>query len=159
MHTRQALDLVSRYGSLRKRRLPQEMMVWCIASMALDRKEPLHQIVNRLDIMLQGSRPFVAPSAVIQARWCLGNGGTSERTLAESTELLRIMWNGHENADDSPGRFTGPNPGADVRSCKYGTMGKVTDKKGKGFPESGKGEALEISHSPEKGACQSQPVA
>ncbi len=80
MHIGQALDLVSRYDSLRnpltslgdyldpelisrclaesgtvtlrKRRLPLEMMVWCIVGMALERKEPLHQIVNRLDIML-----------------------------------------------------------------------------------------------------------
>ncbi len=71
MHIGQALDLVSRYDSLRnpltstvtlrKRRLPLEMMVWCIVGMALERKEPLHQIVNRLDIMLPGNRPFVAP--------------------------------------------------------------------------------------------------
>ncbi|MBN6602707.1 hypothetical protein JR905_09115, partial [Escherichia coli] len=27
---------------------------------------------------------------------------------------------------------------------------EITDKKGKGLPESGKGEALEIPHSPEK---------
>ncbi len=47
--------------TLRKRRLPLEMMVWCIVGMALERKEPLHQIVNRLDIMLPGNRPFVAP--------------------------------------------------------------------------------------------------
>lgn len=53
---------------VRKRRLPLEMMVWCIVGMVLERKEPLHQIVNRLDIMLPGNRPFVAPSAVIQAR-------------------------------------------------------------------------------------------
>ena len=96
----QALDLVSRYDSLRnpltslgdylapelisrclaesgtvtlhKRRLPLEMMVWCIVGMALERKEPLHQIANRLDIMLPGNRPFVAPSAVIQTRQRLG---------------------------------------------------------------------------------------
>ncbi|WP_171765786.1 transposase domain-containing protein, partial [Shigella sonnei] len=101
MHIGQALDLVSRYDSLRnpltslgdyldpelisrclaesgtvtlrKRRLPLEMMVWCIVGMALERKEPLHQIVNRLDIMLPGNRPFVAPSAVIQARQRLGS--------------------------------------------------------------------------------------
>ncbi|WP_073690790.1 transposase domain-containing protein, partial [Shigella boydii] len=82
MHIGQALDLVSRYDSLRnpltslgdyldpelisrclaasgtvtlrKRRLPLEMMVWCIVGS----KEPLHQIVNRLDIMLPGNRPF-----------------------------------------------------------------------------------------------------
>jgi hypothetical protein len=46
--------------TLRKRRLPLEMMVWCIVGMALEREEPLHQIVNRLDIMLPGKRPFVA---------------------------------------------------------------------------------------------------
>ncbi len=40
--------------------------------------------------------------------------------------------------------------GADARSCKYGTTCEITDKKGKGLPESGKGEALEIPHSPEK---------
>ena len=67
MHIGQALDLVSRYDSLRnpltslgdyldpelisrclaesgtvtlrKRRLPLEMMVWCIVGMALERKE------------------------------------------------------------------------------------------------------------------------
>lgn len=89
MHTGQALDLISRYDSLRnpltslgnyldpelisrclaesgtvtlrKRRLPLEMMVWCIVGMALERKEPLHQIVNRLDIMLPGNRPSLSP--------------------------------------------------------------------------------------------------
>ncbi|MBY7544720.1 hypothetical protein K6732_18895, partial [Escherichia marmotae] len=30
------------------------------------------------------------------------------------------------------------------------TTSEITDKKGKGLPESGKGEALEIPHSPEK---------
>ncbi|SLM63021.1 Mobile element protein [Dickeya aquatica] len=92
MHIAQALDLVSRYDSLRnpmtslgdfldpelisrclaesgtvtlrKHRLPLEMMVWCIVGMALERKEPLHHIVNRLDILLPGDRPFVAPGAV-----------------------------------------------------------------------------------------------
>ncbi|TGB71303.1 transposase domain-containing protein, partial [Escherichia sp. E4702] len=90
MHIGQALDLVSRYDSLRnpltslgdyldpelisrclaesgtvtlrKRRLPLEMMVWCIVGMALERKEPLHQIVNRLDIMLPGNRPSLPPA-------------------------------------------------------------------------------------------------
>ncbi|EOV68739.1 transposase insG for insertion sequence element IS4, partial [Escherichia coli KTE70] len=73
-----------------------------------------------------------------------------ERLLAESTEFLRIMRNGDENADDIAGRFTGTYTGADARSCKYGTTCEITDKKGKGLPESGKGEALEIPHSPEK---------
>lgn len=101
MHIGQALDLVSRYDSLRnpmtslgdfpdpalisrclaepvtvtvcKRRLPLEMMVWCVVGMTTERKEPPHQIVNRLDVMLPSDRPFVAPSAVIQAHQRLGS--------------------------------------------------------------------------------------
>ncbi len=60
------------------------------------------------------------------------------------------MRNGDENADDIAGRVTGTYTGADARSCKYGTTCEITDKKGKDLPESGKGEALEIPHSPEK---------
>ncbi len=114
MHIAQALDLVSRYDSLRnpmtslgdfldpelishclaesgtvtlrKRRLPLEMMVWCIVGMALERKEPLHHIVNRLDIMLPGNRPFVAPSAVIQARQRLGSEAV-RRVFTQTAQL------------------------------------------------------------------------
>ena len=114
MHIGQALDLVSRYDSLRnpltslgdfldpelisrclaesgtvtlrKRRLPLEMMFWCIVGMALERKEPLHQIVNRLDIMLPGDRPFVAPSAVIQARQRLGSEAV-RRVFSQTAQL------------------------------------------------------------------------
>ncbi len=42
--------------TLRKRRLSMDMMVWCVVGMALERKYPLHQIVNRLDILLPGNR-------------------------------------------------------------------------------------------------------
>ncbi len=339
----QALDLVSRYDSLRnpltslgdyldpelisrclaesgtvtlrKRRLPLEMMVWCIVGMALERKEPLHQIVNRLDIMLPGNRPFVAPSAVIQTRqrlgieavrrvftktaqlwhnttphphWCgltllaidgvfwrtpdtpendaafprqthagnpalylqvkmvcqmeltshlltaaaFGTMKNSENELAEQLieqtgdNTLTLMDKGYyslgllntwslagehrhwmiplrkgaqyeeirklgkgdhlvklntspQARKKWPGlgnevtvrlltvtrkgkvchlltsmtdamRFAGTYTGADARSCKYGTTSEITDKKRKGLPESDKGEALEILHSPEK---------
>lgn len=338
----QALDLVSRYDSLRnpltslgdyldpelisrclaesgtvtlrKRRLPLEMMVWCIVGMALERKEPLHQIVNRLDIMLPGNRPFVAPSAVIQTRqrlgieavrrvftktaqlwhnttphphWCgltllaidgvfwrtpdtpendaafprqthagnpalylqvkmvcqmeltshlltaaaFGTMKNSENELAEQLieqtgdNTLTLMDKGYyslgllntwslagehrhwmihlrkgaqyeeirklgkgdhlvklntspQARKKWPGlgnevtvrlltvtrkgkvchlltsmtdamRFPGTYTGADARSCKYGTTSEITDKKRKGLPESDKGEALEILHSPE----------
>lgn len=62
------------------------MMVWCIAGMALERKELLHQIVNRLDIMLPGHRPFVAPSAVIQARQRLGSNAV-RRVFSQTAQL------------------------------------------------------------------------
>ncbi|EHZ3054274.1 IS4 family transposase, partial [Salmonella enterica subsp. enterica] len=117
MHIGQALDLVSRYDSLRnpltslgdyldpdliarcleeagtvtlrKRRLPLEMMVWCVVGMALEREKPLHHIVNHLDIMLPGSRPFVAPSAVIQARQRLGSEAV-RRVFTQTAQL----WHG-----------------------------------------------------------------
>ena len=58
--------------TLRKRRLPLEMMVWSIIGMSIFRHLPMSDIVNQLDIMLPGKRPFVAPSAVVQARQRLG---------------------------------------------------------------------------------------
>lgn len=59
-------------ATLRKRRLPLDMVVWAIVGMAMFRHIPMGQIVNHLDIMLPGKRPFVAPSAVVQARQRLG---------------------------------------------------------------------------------------
>ena len=59
-------------ATLRKRRLPLEMVVWSIVGMALFRHIPMGQIVHQLDILLPGQRPFVAPSAVVQARQRLG---------------------------------------------------------------------------------------
>ena len=189
--------------TLRKRRLPLEMTVWCIVGMALERKEPLHQIVNRLDIMLPGNRPFVAPSAVIQARQRLGSEAV-RRVFTKTAQLWHnatphphwcglpllaidgVFWRTPDTPENDAAfprqthtgtpalypqvkmvcqmeltshlltsmtdamRFTGTYTGADARSCKYGTTSEITDKKGKGLPESGKGEALEIPHSPKK---------
>lgn len=59
--------------TLRKRRLPLEMMVWSIIGMSMFRQLPMSDIVNQLDIMLPGKRPFVTPSAVVQARQRLGS--------------------------------------------------------------------------------------
>lgn len=61
-------------------------MVWCIIGMALEREEPLHQIVNRLDIILPGNRPFVAPSAVIQARQRLGSDAV-RRVFTQTAQM------------------------------------------------------------------------
>jgi hypothetical protein len=59
-------------AKLRKRRLPLDMVVWVVVGigigMAMFRHISMGQIVNHLDIMLPGKRPFVAPSAVVQAR-------------------------------------------------------------------------------------------
>ncbi len=74
--------------TLRKRRLPLEMMVWSIIGMSLFRHIPMNQIVNHLDIMLPGERPFVAPSAVVQARQRLG-----EAAVREVFEQTQALWN------------------------------------------------------------------
>lgn len=59
--------------TLRKRRLPMDFMVWAVVGMALFRDKSMHQLVSHLDLMLPGKRPYVAPSAVVQARQRLGS--------------------------------------------------------------------------------------
>ncbi len=91
MHTGQALNLVSRYDSLRnpltspvnyldpelvarcpedagtvtlrKRRLLLEMMVWYVVGMALEREKPLHHIVNHLSPLCRSRRGAPGPTA------------------------------------------------------------------------------------------------
>ena len=58
--------------TVRKRRLPMEMMVWAVTGMTLFRSLSMSQLISHLDILLPGKRPFVAPSAVVQARQRLG---------------------------------------------------------------------------------------
>ena len=72
--------------TLRKRRLPLEMMVWSIVGMSMFRHLPMSDVVNQLDIMLPGKRPFVAPSAVVQARQRLGSD-VVKRIFEQTQEL------------------------------------------------------------------------
>lgn len=73
--------------TVRKRRLPLEMMLWSVVGMALYRHLPMSQLVNQLDILLPGKRPFVAPSAVVQARQRLG-----EAPVREVFEQTQSLW-------------------------------------------------------------------
>ncbi len=59
--------------TVRRRRLPMEMMVWSVVGMSLYRHLSMEKVVSKLDILLPGKKPFVAPSAVIQARQRLGS--------------------------------------------------------------------------------------
>ena len=59
--------------TLRRRRMPMERLVWAIIGMAMFRHVPMTQLVNQLDILLPGERPFVVPSAFLQARQKLGD--------------------------------------------------------------------------------------
>ena len=73
--------------TLRKRRLSMEMMVWAVTGMALFRAHSMNQIVSHLDILLPGKRPFVAPSAVVQARQRFG-----EDVMRLMFEKTRQLW-------------------------------------------------------------------
>lgn len=72
--------------TLRRRRLPMDMMIWSLVGMALFRHIPMSQIVNQLDILLPGNRPFVAPSAVVQARQRLGEAAVQQ--VFQQTQAL-----------------------------------------------------------------------
>ncbi|MEX9383435.1 transposase domain-containing protein, partial [Proteus mirabilis] len=84
--------------TIRKRRLPMEMMVWAVTGMSLFRSLSMAQLVSHLDIVLPGNRPFVAPSAVVQARQRLGEDAV--RKVFEKTSQLWLdklplsHWNG-----------------------------------------------------------------
>ncbi len=59
--------------TIRKRRLPMELMVWSVVGISLYRHLSMSKVVSQLDILLPGEKPFVAPSAVIHARKKLGH--------------------------------------------------------------------------------------
>lgn len=59
-------------------------MVWAVIGMALFRKFPMRQLVNQLDILLPNGTPYVAPSAVTQARHKLGS--ESMRSIFQQTQ-------------------------------------------------------------------------
>ena len=54
--------------TLRRRRMPMDRVLWAIIGMSLFRNVSMAQLANKLDILLPGERPFVVPSAFIQAR-------------------------------------------------------------------------------------------
>ena len=68
----QALEMAG-VATLRKRRLPLETMLWCVIGMAFFRRMSAWDVASRMNIMLPGQRPLVAPSAVVQARQRLGH--------------------------------------------------------------------------------------
>lgn len=73
--------------TVRKRRLPMDLMVWTVVGMALFREMSMRQIVSHLDLMLPGERPYVAPSAVVQARQKLGSD-----VMKQMFERTNALW-------------------------------------------------------------------
>lgn len=60
-------------ATVRKRRLPLEAVLWSVIGMSLFRQQSVWDIATKMDIMLPGKKPIVAPSALVQARQRLGS--------------------------------------------------------------------------------------
>ncbi|WP_409420519.1 IS4 family transposase [Pseudaeromonas sp. ZJS20] len=73
--------------SLRRRRIPMERVLWAIIGMSLFRHVPMAQLANQLDILLPGDRPFVVPSAFIQARQKL-----ADRAVQQVFQQTATLW-------------------------------------------------------------------
>lgn len=87
--------LDSGVATIRKRRLPMEMMVWSVLGMSLYRHLSMDKVVSQLDVLLPGKKPFVAPSAVIQARKRLGS--EVMKTVFNQTQQLWQSKTPHPN--------------------------------------------------------------
>lgn len=73
-------------ASIRRRKLPAEHAVWLVIGLALFRNRPLWQVVQQLELSLDG-QALPAPSVGVQARQRLG-----EEPLAELFGLLTRAW-------------------------------------------------------------------
>lgn len=60
-------------ATLRRRRLPAVQVIWLVIGMALFRNRSIHDIVAKLNLVLPGRAPTVAPSSVAEARTRLGD--------------------------------------------------------------------------------------
>ncbi|KGK00432.1 IS4 family transposase, partial [Thalassotalea sp. ND16A] len=91
----QALDETNK-ASMRRRKLPAELVVWLVVGLGLYRNRPISEVVSKLDLTLTNKLgESVAPSAVPQAR---------ERLTAKPLEALFNLtsehWCQREDADD-----------------------------------------------------------
>ena len=67
-------------------------MLWCVIGMALFRRMSAWDVASRMNIMLPGQRPLVAPSAVVKGRQRLGH-----EAVKHVFGLTQRSW--HETAD------------------------------------------------------------
>jgi len=85
-------------ATIRKRRLPLDMVVWVVLGMAFYRDESVWDITSNMQLMLPGKRPLVAPSAVVQARQRLGSEAVKHVFTCSAniwnTEANHPTWNG-----------------------------------------------------------------
>lgn len=92
----QALDDTNK-ASMRRRKLPAELVVWLIVGIGLYRDRPITDVLDKLDLKLSNSLgESIAPSAIPQAR---------KRLTAQPLEALFSLtashWTQIEDADDT----------------------------------------------------------
>ena len=91
----QALDETNK-ASMRRRKLPAELVVWLVVGLGLYRNRPISEVVSKLDLTLTNkSGETVAPSAIPQARHRL----TSE-PLKALFNITSEHWCQREDAKD-----------------------------------------------------------
>lgn len=83
-------------ASIRRRKLPAELVVWLVISMGLFRNKPISEVVEKLDLKLSNTLgETIAPSAIPQARQRL-----TEEPLSELFHLTAKHWCESEDGDD-----------------------------------------------------------
>lgn len=83
-------------ASIRKRRLPAELVVWLVIGMGLYRDRPITDVVSKLDLTLSTQEgDTLAASSIAQARQRL-----TDAPLSELFHLTAHHWTQKEDADD-----------------------------------------------------------
>ncbi|HHL2713351.1 TPA: transposase domain-containing protein, partial [Yersinia enterocolitica] len=83
-------------ASIRKRKLPAELVVWLVIGMGLYRDRPITDVVSKLDLTLSTQEgDTLAASSIAQARQRL-----TEAPLSELFHLTARHWTQKEDADD-----------------------------------------------------------
>jgi hypothetical protein len=92
----QALESTNK-ASIRRRKLPAELVVWLVVAMGLFRDRSICEVVSKLDLSLQDQMgETVAPSAIPQARQRL-----THEPLAKLFEITGSQWIEQEDSHDT----------------------------------------------------------
>lgn len=91
----QALTLTEK-ASVRRRKLPAELVVWLVIGLGLYRNRPISEVVSKLDLkIVSHAGDTVAPSAIPQARQRL-----TSQPLEALFNITSGYWSEREDAHD-----------------------------------------------------------
>ena len=85
-------------ASIRRRRLPADMVLWLVIGMAFFRNEPIDEVARRLNICAEGlaNEALLAKSGISKARERLG-----EQPMAWLFQQSATLWGTERYPDDS----------------------------------------------------------